>query len=70
MKFDPSLTEQEWASLLTVEADRTWGQERSPLLGSALSDLARAIQRVVNVPVDSQEELYLLNAQPLSLEDL
>jgi hypothetical protein len=70
MRFDQGLTEQQWLQLLREEAERTWGAERVAADQDTLTDLAHAIQRVLNVGVGAQEEPYLLDARPLTLEDL
>lgn len=70
MKFDPSMSEQEWAALLRAEAERTWGPERARTIDETLLDVSRAVVNVLRVPVGAEEEPYLLGPMPISLEDL
>jgi hypothetical protein len=70
MKFDPSLSEQEWTATLRAEAARTWGPERARTIDETLLDVSRAIANVLRVPVSAEEEPYLIAPAPITLEDL
>jgi len=64
MKLDPSLSVEEWRELLRQEAIRTWGEQRAQALEEGLARMAQALRGVANYPLASEEEPYLLSAQP------
>lgn len=69
MRLDPSLSAEEWRELLRQEAARTWGQERAQALGELLDRTATALRRVANCPLASEEEPFLLAAEPFPSEE-
>lgn len=69
MRLDPSLSVEEWRQLLRQEAARTWGEQRAQALEEVLERTAAALRGVANCPVASEEEPYLLGAQPFPYEE-
>jgi hypothetical protein len=68
MQLDPSLTKEEWLRLLQQARERVWGDEHSPALNDLLDRLAIALQTTANYDIASEEEPYLLDAQPFPPE--
>ncbi|MFQ5879843.1 MAG: hypothetical protein ACE5IZ_06715 [Dehalococcoidia bacterium] len=69
MRLDPSLSVEEWRQLLRQEALRTWGEERAQALAELLDRTAMALGRVANYPLASEEEPFLLGAEPFPSEE-
>jgi hypothetical protein len=70
MRFDPAQTAEEWLEHLRHEAERTWGHERAQAIDGNLVDLAQALHRICSCPVSAEEEPFLLDSTPFSLEDV
>lgn len=69
MRLDPSLSAEEWQNILHQEAERTWGEERAQALTASLREMAAALWRVANYHLTSEEEPFLLDAEPFPYKE-
>ncbi len=68
MQLDPSLSKDDWLKLLQQAQERVSGSEHSPALNDLLDRLAIALRTTANYDVATEEEPYLLDAEPFPPE--
>lgn len=69
MRLDPSVTSEEWEQRLRQAAIRLWGERRLTALAENLKGIAASLYQLANYTPASEEEPFLLDAEPFPYEE-